>query len=88
MSHGWKGGSTRAWRKLRSDVLFRDGGLCQLKLDEHCEVYANEVHHLDGVKAGLLAPLDRLQAACRSCNNEAGDPTTTDPQPNPPRTNW
>lgn len=87
MSKGWQGGSTRAWRTFRSQILFRDGGLCQLKLDG-CAVYANEVHHLDGVKAGLICKPERAVAACQSCNNQAGDPTKHDPKPNPPRTNW
>lgn len=87
MSEGWGNGSTRAWRELRSRVLFRDGGLCQLQL-EGCDVYADEVHHLDGVKLGKICPPDRLKSACRSCNGKAGDPTKANPKPNPPRTQW
>lgn len=87
MSKGWEGGSTRAWRKFRSRILFRDGGLCQLKL-EGCSVYADQVHHLDGVRAGLICPDDRAQAACANCNQKAGDPTKADPKPNPSTTNW
>lgn len=88
MSKGWAGGSTAAWRQLRSERLFLDGGLCQLKL-EGCATYANQVHHLDGVKAGLICPIDRLQSACQNCNLRVGDPTKNgDPEPNPPRTNW
>lgn len=87
MSKGWAGGSTRAWRQLRSQVLFRDGGLCQLKL-EGCDVYADQVHHLDGVAQGTIVSPDRLTSACGSCNRQVGDPTRRDPQPNPPRTNW
>lgn len=88
MSKGWERGSSRAWRKYRSEVLFRDGGLCQLRLDG-CEVYARQVHHLDGVRAGLI-PADptRCVAACQPCNQKAGDPTTNNPQPHPPTTNW
>lgn len=88
MSRGWATGSTRAWRKFRSEILFRDGGLCQLKL-EGCAVYANQVHHKRGVKAGLIPNPDDACAACASCNTKVGDPTAnTDPAPNPPRTNW
>lgn len=87
MSKGWAGGSTRAWRTFRSGILYRDGGLCQLKLDG-CATYADQVHHLDGVDAGLICPPDRAKAACQNCNNRVGDPTRTDPEPNPPRTNW
>lgn len=87
MSKGWSGGSTRAWRQFRSSILYRDNGLCQLKLDG-CQVYATQVHHLDGVKAGLVCAPERAVAACQSCNNRVGDPTRTDPNPHPPRTNW
>lgn len=89
MSKGWQGGSTRAWRKLRSEVLFRDGGLCQLKL-EGCAVYADQVHHKHGVLvSGKTPDPAELEAACGSCNRKVGDPTTQhDPEPNPPRTNW
>lgn len=87
MSKGWAGGSTRAYRAFRSTILFRDGGLCQLKLAD-CAVYADQLHHLDGVNAGKVCPPDRAVAACANCNIKAGDPTTTSPPPNPPRTDW
>ena len=70
MSQGWAGGSTRAWRKLRLVVLARDQYRCQLQLDG-CTETANEVHHLDGVKAGLICSPDRLTSACKNCNNAA-----------------
>lgn len=85
MSRAWAGGSTRAWRKLRSEVLFRDGGLCQLKL-EGCDVYADQVHHIRG--KGVSENPDDLQAACRSCNGKAGEPGKADAPPNPPATQW
>lgn len=90
MSKGWQGGSTWAQRKQRSDVLFRDGGLCQLKLDG-CAVYADQVHHKHGITVSgkVVTNLDDLEAACGNCNRKVGDPTAQgDPDPNPPRTNW
>lgn len=87
MSKGWETGSTWAWRKLRTQVLQRDGGICQLKLDG-CKTIANQVHHLDGAKNGIVTTPDRLVAACAKCNAKIGDPTRTDPDPNPPRTTW
>lgn len=87
MSKAWQGGSTRAWRTLRSTVLYRDGGMCTLKLDG-CDTYANQVHHLDGVAAGKVTTPDRLTSACSNCNAKIGDPTRTDPEPHEPRTNW
>lgn len=87
MSKGWATGSTRAWRRLRAQRLHLDGGLCTLNLDG-CTTRATQVHHLDGIQAGKITTLDRLTSACENCNLKAGDPTRTDPQPNPPRTNW
>lgn len=88
MSKAWAGGSTRAWRKQRSDVLFRDGGLCQLQL-EGCEVYATTAHHKRGIEVSgkVVANLDDLEAACGNCNQAVGDPTRTDPEPEP-NTDW
>lgn len=81
MSRSWKGGSTRAWRKVRLRVLARDGWVCRLQLDG-CTTRAEHVHHLDG-KASGDDPA-RLVAACRSCNLQVGDPTRTpDPAPRP-----
>jgi 5-methylcytosine-specific restriction endonuclease McrA len=89
MSKGWAGGSTRAWRKYRRTILDRDGWQCLLKLDGRCRTIATEVHHLDGVRAGLM-PEDttRCIAACQPCNGAAGDPTANTPPPNPPTTRW
>jgi 5-methylcytosine-specific restriction endonuclease McrA len=81
----WDRGSTRAWRRIRSEILLRDQGKCRLKLDG-CTTYATQVHHLDGKDAGDNP--DRLIAACEACNQAIGDPTRhTDPYPQP-RTNW
>ena len=88
MSRAWAGGSSRAQRRQRSQVLLRDGGLCQLKLNG-CQTHADQVHHKRGITTTgkVVANLDDLQAACGPCNWAVGDPTTTDPAPEP-RTNW
>lgn len=99
MSRGWAGGSSRAQRRQRAQVLQRDGGLCQLRIplnprdpdDDGCEVYANQVHHKHGITVSgkVVANLDELEAACERCNLKAGDPIQhRDPEPNPPRTKW
>ena len=87
MSKGWAGGSTRAWRKYRASRL-PAGAPCELRLPE-CTGIADTLHHLDGVKAGLI-PTDptRCIPACTHCNSSTGEPTTTDVRPNPPRTDW
>jgi 5-methylcytosine-specific restriction endonuclease McrA len=88
MSKGWAGGSSRAQRQQRGAVLLRDGGLCQLKLD-NCDVYATQVHHRHGINVSgkVVTNLDDLEAACATCNRQVGDPTHTDPDPDP-RTKW
>lgn len=87
MSRAWQGGSTRAWRNQRAQVLIRDNGLCQLQLPG-CDTYATAVHHKLGIDISgkVVANLDELQAACTNCNRAAGQPTT-DPEPQP-RTRW
>jgi 5-methylcytosine-specific restriction endonuclease McrA len=84
MSTRWQGGSDRAWRRRRAEIILRDGGLCQLKLDG-CEVYATQVHHVRG--RGISEEPADLVAACAPCNRAVGDPTRTDPEPEP-RTQW
>ena len=88
MSKAWAGGSTRAWRRYRRTILNRDAHQCRLQLPG-CRTIATEVHHLDGVRAGLMPTnSERCIAACQPCNGKAGDPTTTSPPPAPPSTNW
>lgn len=67
MSKAWSGGSTRAWRQLRCEVLDRDHHQCGLK-HAHCEGSATEVHHLDGKANGDEADHSRYVAACRRCH--------------------
>lgn len=65
---------SRAWRKLRAEILERDGHQCQLGLPG-CTVEATEVDHIVGVAA---MGVDRnspaahnpanLQASCHRCN--------------------
>lgn len=93
MSYGWRGGSTRRWREvIRPYVLNRDRWVCQLcgeRIDpqlRHPHPRSANVHHLDGKAYG--DDPDRLVAAHRACNLDAGDPTKQpDPQPQP-MTRW
>lgn len=80
MSRGWKGGSTRAWRRTRRLVLERDGYRCQLKL-EGCTTRATTAHHTKGKAMG--DDPRHLVAACQPCNLKVGDPTKADPEPLP-----
>lgn len=60
-----RGGSTRAWRKLRAFVLARDGWVCQV-----CGGPADTVGHRLPLALGgqLLPPADQLRAECGPCN--------------------
>lgn len=82
MSKAWENGSTPAWRKIRLDVLIRDGYQCQLRLDG-CTGRADQVHHTLGRAVTGDNP-EFLVAACRTCNLKVGDPTRQpDPAPRP-----
>lgn len=82
MSHGWQGGSTRRWRRVRARVLAAAGGRCQIALPgtwrtrdgqlRRCAGVADCVHHLDGKRYGDNPR--RLVAACTPCNLRIGDP--------------
>src|SRR5690349_13460202 len=96
MSRGWAGGSTRRWRRIRREVLDRDGWRCRLAIPgtwvtrdgktQACLVAADCVHHTRG-KAHGDDPR-HLIAACTPCNLKVGDPAATpDPAPRP-RTDW
>lgn len=85
MSKAWAGGSTRAWRRTRAQVLVRDGYRCQIRLPG-CTQSADQVHHVAGKRAGDDPAL--LVAACRLCNNRLGDPNKRT-RPTPKRiTQW
>jgi len=85
MSTAWASGSTAEWRRVRADVLKRDGYRCRLKLDG-CTTVAEHVHHTLGREVSGDNPA-HLLAACASCNQRAGDPRRADAEP-APRTRW
>lgn len=73
-------GDYRAYRKLRSAILIRDGQRCRLgplRADrgarDVCTTIATQAHHLDGVAAGHDP--QRMIASCKPCNIAEGDPT-------------
>jgi hypothetical protein len=86
VSAGWAKGSTRAWRRLRLAVLNRDGWRCrmlaedghpcgrQLRPKDPRPEHRATVEHLDPLSEGhpLLAPMDRLRAACATHNAQGG----------------
>lgn len=90
MSNGWQGGSTRAWRALRADVLARARYRCQVRTDVctgAAPLEGGHVHHTRG-KALTGDDPRYLQASCAACNLHLGDPSkVADPQP-VKRTRW
>lgn len=78
MSEGWKGGSTRAWRRIRTIVLKRDGYVCQLQIEGTCVHRADSVHHVLGKRHGDDPA--HLLASCTPCNLKIGDPQRHDPE--------
>jgi 5-methylcytosine-specific restriction endonuclease McrA len=58
-------GSTRAWRKLREQVLRRDGYTCQ-----RCGGRAELVHHPQPVELGSreCCPPELLESLCWPCH--------------------
>lgn len=86
MSHSWRSGSTRRWRRIRTEILARDQYRCQVKIEGICTIRATCVHHTLGRSITGDDPR-YLVAACDPCNLHIGDPTRHDPQPTP-RTQW
>lgn len=56
------------WRKVRAEVLERDGWICQIR-GPKCRVAATQVDHIVSWRAGgaLYDPAN-LRAACQPCN--------------------
>lgn len=83
MSRAWAAGSTRAWRRLRAQILARDGYACQVRLPGVCTHRATCAHHVLGRAVTGDAP-EFLVAACSACNLALGDPSDSpDPAPQP-----
>jgi 5-methylcytosine-specific restriction enzyme A len=56
------------WRRIRAEVLLRDGNRCQIKA-QGCTQLADEVDHILPVSlGGEWFDIDNLRAACKRCN--------------------
>lgn len=90
MSNAWKGGSTRAYRKLRAAILeanqLSNGGRCTIKIPNVCTGTANVVHHTQG-RAVTGDDPRYMVPACAECNLKIGEPGKHDPRPRP-MTRW
>jgi len=83
MSRSWSGGSTRAWRVLRANILsanrMNNRGRCCVQVPGVCTGVAEEVHHVKG-KAYGDRPEDLLPS-CKACNLHVGQPGKVSPKP-------
>lgn len=68
------------WRRVRRQVLERDGHRCQLRIAGVCTTIATCVHHTIGQALTGNNPA-HLVAACAECNGRIGEPDGTDAQP-------
>lgn len=77
MSAAWEGGSTRAWRRLRAEVLeqnrVENGGKCRAGCTGVCTVVATSAHHTLGRNVTGDDPRF-IVAICAACNLHIGDP--------------
>lgn len=89
MSKGWRGGSTRAYRKVRAAILLNNqatnAGQCTVQVPDVCTGRADCVHHTKG-RAVTGDDPRYMVAACTACNLHIGQPII-DPRPSP-RTEW
>jgi len=80
-------GST--WRRLRPQIMERDGYMCQIR-GPKCTTLATEVDHIIPWRAGgAMYDPDNLRAACSNCNKRRarrdGVGTTNNNRPKPSR---
>lgn len=82
MSKTWKKGGSRGWRRIKAQVIERDRGQCQIKIEGICQRKATTAHHTVGKTVTGDDPR-YLVASCMPCNLHVGDPRRHDPEPKP-----
>jgi 5-methylcytosine-specific restriction endonuclease McrA len=64
-----------SWRKVRDQVMARDGGVCQVR-SRVCRGRATVVDHIQDWKlGGAWRDPSNLRAACRACNAWLANPS-------------
>lgn len=91
MSKAWAGGSTYAWRKVRTQVLqdnlLNNSGRCRLLIEGVCTTTATQVHHTLG-RAVTGDDPRYLLPVCKPCNLKVGDPTKYSEPPSTVQSHW
>ena len=65
--------NTSKWRRIRVEVLERDGYVCRIGIEGVCTGHAEVVDHVIPIVAGGDPfDVDNLRAACRPCNSTLG----------------
>jgi 5-methylcytosine-specific restriction endonuclease McrA len=61
--------NTTRWKRTRRLVIFRAGGLCQVR-GPNCKIHATTAHHRlpSSQYPDLFWDLSNLEASCRPCN--------------------
>jgi 5-methylcytosine-specific restriction endonuclease McrA len=74
VSRAWKGGSTRAWRKVRAYVLERDGYTCRVPDADGrpCGAPATDAGHIVPKGQGGTDTPDNLRGECEPHNSSDG----------------
>lgn len=64
--------NSNSWRKVRKQVMEREGGLCRSCLKMDINIKADVVDHIIPIEIdwNLRLKLDNLQPLCNSCHNK------------------
>lgn len=65
----WAAGSTRTWRKQRTQILQRDNHTCTIQ-SPTCTHHATEVDHITNKAAGGTDHPTNLRATCTPCHKQ------------------
>ena len=79
---------TSHWRRVKAQVIARDGGVCRLRLPG-CTIQATTADHIiPWLQGGGWYDLSNLRAACDHCNKVRGGQTQRNPRKPKPSREW
>ena len=68
MTEQQRPGLGRPWRRMKANVISRDGGICQLRYAGVCIETATTADHIVPRSQGGSDKADNLRASCVPCN--------------------